>query len=84
MNFDADGSRARFAPDGKSILYVRGQRDIVSQAFPSSADSPVKVMIPSVAGRLIGNFNISPDDKRLVISVAEASDMLLVADGVPY
>ncbi len=84
MNFDADGSRARFAPDGKSIIYIRAQREIVSQAFPSSADSAVKVLVPGVAGRLIGNFNISPDGKRLVISVAEASDMLMVADGVPY
>jgi serine/threonine protein kinase len=82
MNFDADGSRARFAPDGRSIIYIRNGQEIVSQPFPSSAE-PVTVLVPSSPDNGIANFQVSPDGKHLAISYTEASHSLVMAEGVP-
>lgn len=81
--FSADGIRARFSPDGHSILYVNPQREIVSQPFPSSGGGPATVLVPASADATISSFHVSPDGKRLVVSYAETSGSLVIADGVP-
>jgi Tol biopolymer transport system component len=83
VSFDADGVRGRFAPDSKSILYVRKQTEIVSQPFPSPANAPVRVIVPRVPDTALAAFHVSPDGKRIVVSYAEASDNLAIAEGVP-
>jgi WD40 repeat protein len=81
--FSADGVRARFSPDGHSILYLNPQREIVSQPFPFSGGEAARVLVPASADTTISNFHVSPDGKRLVVSYAETSGSLVVADGVP-
>jgi Tol biopolymer transport system component len=83
MNFDADGSRARFAPDGKSIIYIRREQELVSQPFPSSGPAPVTVLVPSSPDSTIANFQVSPDSKHLAVSYTESSHSLVMAEGVP-
>jgi hypothetical protein len=89
VKFDADGLRARFSPDGNSIIYlssqgfVSAQHEIVSQPFPSTVGSPVKVLLPASPDATIANFHISPDGKRMVVGYAESSGSLVIADGVP-
>ena len=82
MSFDADGSRARFAPDGRSILYIRREQEIVSQPFPSSAAAPITVLVPSSPDNRIANFQVSPDGKHLAVSYTESSHSLVMAEGV--
>ena len=83
MNFNAEGMRARFAADGNSITYIRAQRDLVSPPFPSPAGPAVKVIFPFSSDSAITNFTYSPDGSRLVVSYAESSGSLVMADGVP-
>jgi hypothetical protein len=83
MNFDADGSRARFAPDGKSIIYIRRDQEIVSQPFPSSGPAPVTVLVPSSPDSSIANFQVSPDGKHIAVSYTESSHSLVMAESVP-
>ena len=89
VNFDAEGTRARFTPDGHSIAYFRlgltlelSGRDIVSQPFPSEAGVPVKVLMQSLPDSFIETFHISPDGKHIVASYPEPSRSLVMADGV--
>jgi len=85
VDFDADGTRARFTNDGKAIVYIRGGRgtgDIVSQPFPSPAGAAVKVLVPSPADSFPETFDLSPDGKRVVISYPEMMRSLMMAEGV--
>ena len=82
VSFDADGMRGRFAPDGKSILYVRDQNEIISQPFPSSPNPPIKVIVPRLPDIGIASFQVSRNGKRIVVSYAESSNSLVIADGV--
>jgi Tol biopolymer transport system component len=83
MNFDADGNRARFAPDGKSIIYIRREQEIVSQPFPSSTAAPVTVLVPSSPDSSVANFQVSPDGKHIAVSYTESSHSLVMAESVP-
>jgi hypothetical protein len=75
-------TRGGFAPDGKSILYVRDQKEIISQPFPSSPNPPIKVIVPRLPDIGIASFQVSRNGKRIVVSYAESSNSLVIADGV--
>ena len=87
VEFEARGMRARFTPDGKSIVYFRHSPqaingEIVSQPFPSGPGAPVKVLVPSSPDYAMETFELSPDGTRAVISYAEPVRSLVMADGV--
>jgi hypothetical protein len=79
------GNRARFSGDGRSIIYldVHGSGSIVSKPFPSEAGAPVRVLVQAAPDSSMETFIISPDGKRAVVSFAEQSRSLMLADGVP-
>jgi len=85
VNFSAVGNRARFSGDGRSIIYldVHGSGSIVSKPFPSEAGAPVRVLVQAAPDSSLETFIISPDGKRAVVSFAEQSRSLMLADGVP-
>jgi eukaryotic-like serine/threonine-protein kinase len=83
MNFEAEGSRARFAPDSKSILYISAKRNVVSQPFPSSAGAAVTEVVPASQDTTITHFHFSADGKHVVVSQSQSSGSLMLADGVP-
>ncbi len=83
MNFEGEGTRARFAPDGNSILYISPKRNIVRQPFPSSPGAAAEEVVPASPDSTITHFQFSPDGKRLVVSLSQSSGSLMLADGVP-
>ena len=81
--FEQPGSRARFAPDGHSILYIDNTSgSIMRKDFPSLASAPTKVVVPASPDMEIETFHISPDGRRMVIAYQLATRSLMVADGV--
>jgi Tol biopolymer transport system component len=77
------GHRARFAPDGRSILYIDNTTEtIMRKDFPSPANASAKVVVPASADMRIETFHISPDGRRLVIAYRLETLSLMVADGV--
>jgi hypothetical protein len=83
-NFTAEGSRARFTRDGLSIVYLnRFRGDVVSKPFPSEPSAPVKILVPASPDYGTDTFSISPDGKRIVMSLTQLSRSLVIADGVP-
>ena len=84
VDFHARGQRARFAADGRSIIYIRDQgTDIVRQDFLSGPGAPVKVLIPGSPDLSTETFHITPDGKNIVASYTQPSRSLVVVDGVP-
>jgi eukaryotic-like serine/threonine-protein kinase len=80
--FKARGNRAKFAPDGHSILYVDLSGSIVRKEFPSPEGAPAKVLVPASPDMMIETFHISPDGRHLVAAYQEATRSLMVAEGV--
>ena len=79
--------RARFAPDGHSIIFIRftaqaANGEIVSQPFPSAVGASVKVLVPASPDYAVETFQLSPDGTRAVVSYAEPIRSLVMADGV--
>ena len=81
--------RARWARDGRSILYVgqdaSGRSGVFSQDFDPGRDT-------SSTRRPVAGFSqeywteslgLSPDGKRLTISTLEESSSIMLAEGVP-
>lgn len=84
VEFQARGQRARFAGDGRSIIYIRNQgTEIVRQDFPSASGSPVKVLVPASPDLVIDTFHITPDGRSIVVSYTQPSRSLVMAEGVP-
>jgi eukaryotic-like serine/threonine-protein kinase len=81
--FEARGTRAKFATDGHSILYVDKGGSIARMDFPSPQNAPEKTVVPADPDMTIETFHISPDGRHLVVAYQEATRSLVVADGVP-
>jgi hypothetical protein len=83
VDFEADGTHARFTNDGRAIAYVHGATgEIVSQPFPSAAGAPVTVLVGKPAEFFSETFDIAPDGKRVVVSYPEMMRSLMMAEGV--
>jgi serine/threonine protein kinase len=83
VDFHARGQRARFAGDGRSIIYIRDQgTDIVRQDFLSGPGTPVKVLVPAAPDLFTETFHMTPDGKSVVASYMQPSRSLVVVDGV--
>ncbi|MGA8222172.1 MAG: protein kinase, partial [Candidatus Acidiferrales bacterium] len=82
VDFEADGTRARFTNDGKAIVYIRGATgEIVSQPFPSSAGAAAKVLVEKPSEFFSETFDVSPDGKHVVVSYPEMLRSLMMAEG---
>jgi len=81
--FGGIGTRARFAPDGRSILYVDKSGNIARLDFPSPRNASAKILVPADPDMTIETFQISPDGHHLVVAYQQATRSLVVADGVP-
>jgi Tol biopolymer transport system component len=80
--FKSRGNRAKFAPDGRSILYLDKNGSIVRKAFPSPENAPATVLVPASPDMVIETFHISPDARHVVAAYQEATRSLMVAEGV--
>jgi serine/threonine protein kinase len=80
--FKARGNRAKFAPDGHSILYLDKNGSIVRKDFPSPENAPEKMLVPATPDMVIETFHISPDGRHVVAAYQEATRSLMVAEGV--
>jgi Tol biopolymer transport system component len=80
--FKARGNRAKFAPDGHSILYLNKNGSIVRKDFPSAENAPEKMLVPASPDMVIETFHISPDGRHIVAAYQEAARSLMVAEGV--
>jgi eukaryotic-like serine/threonine-protein kinase len=84
VEFDQSGFRAKFAADGRSIIYIDNKSgSIVRKEFPSPAGAPVKVLLPASPDMSIDTFHITPDGRRVVVSYKQPTRSLVIADGVP-
>jgi hypothetical protein len=82
--FTAKGARARFAPDGKSIVYISMDgKQIVSQPFPAASGSKETVVVPANLDYDIETFALAPDGQHITVSYAEPSVGLVMATNVP-
>jgi serine/threonine protein kinase len=82
--FQAEGLRARFSADGRSVVYIRnGGRDIVRQDFLSGPGSPVHVLVPASPDFVTESFGMTRDGKNIVASWVQPSRSLVLADSVP-
>ena len=80
--FKARGNRSKFAPDGRSILYIDKNGSIERKAFPSPENAPAKVLVAASPDMVIETFHISPDGRHIVAAYQEATRSLMVAEGV--
>ncbi len=80
--FKARGNRAKFAPDGHSILYLHKNGSIVRKDFPSPENAPEKMLVPATPDMVMETFHISPDGHHIVVAYQEAMRSLMVAEGV--
>jgi eukaryotic-like serine/threonine-protein kinase len=90
VEFNQEGTRAKFAGDGHSILFIddKGGIDnrggeIVRAEFPSAAGAPVKVVVAAYPDMETETFDVTPDGRRLVVAYQQNTRSLVVADGVP-
>jgi len=84
VEFSQEGTRAKFAANGHSILFIDNKSgDIVSAEFPSAYGAPVKVLVPAYPDILTETFDVTPDGRRLVVAYEQNTRSLVVADGVP-
>ncbi len=78
------GARARWTPDGKSIAFqsrASNNGTVYAQDLPPRTNA--KRTLGSVEpGEIIDTFEISPDGKRMIISVTDVTRSLVMADGV--
>jgi len=83
VNFEAEGTRARFSGDGRSIIYLQiGGKEIASQPFPSEPGTLPRVVFRAPAETFVETFQVSPDGKRLVVSYPELMRGVMMADGI--
>jgi serine/threonine protein kinase len=80
--FKGRGNRAKFAPDGHSILYLDKNGSIMRKDFPSPQNAPEKMLVPATPDMVIETFHISPDGRHIVAAYQEATRSLMVAEGV--
>ncbi len=83
--FNFFGARARWMPDGKAIAFQSRTSNngttVYTQDFPPSTNA--KRTLGSVEpGETIDTFEISPDGKRMIISLTDITRSLVMADGV--
>jgi Tol biopolymer transport system component len=73
--------RTRWAPDGKRLIF-RTSQGLVSQDFVPGRDTlETRTMIEPLPNA--ETWAVSPDGKRIVVSLQEGSRSLLIATGVP-
>jgi serine/threonine protein kinase len=84
VEFSREGTRARFAGDGHSIIFVNtSSGDIMRAEFPSAEGAPAKVLVPAYPEMETETFGVTPDGRRLVVAYQQNTRSLVVADGVP-
>lgn len=83
VDFHAEGQRARFSRDGRSIFYIRPDgREIVKQDFLSGSASQVHVLAPASQDFITDTYDVAPDGKSIIAAYAQPSRSLLIADNV--
>lgn len=81
--------RSRWMPDGKSFVYIDLDENerigIYQMEFVAGKDTTGtrKPVIPFNSDLKIESFGVSPDGGRLIISVVETSNNLVLAENVP-
>jgi hypothetical protein len=84
VDFHAEGQRARFSRDGRSIFYILlDGREIVRQDFLSGSASQVQVLAPASQDFITDTYDVAPDGKSIIAAYAQPSRSLLIADNVP-
>jgi Tol biopolymer transport system component len=81
--------RPRWTPDGKSIVFTAGDRSgnhgLLIQDFLPGRDTSAtrRPLIGFDADLVVESFGISPDGARVVYSVSEEINSLMLAEGLP-
>lgn len=81
--------RSRWMPDGESLVYIdldeNGRLGIYQIDFSPGKDTTAsrRPVIPFNSDLKVESFGVSPDGSRLIISVVETSNNLVLAENVP-
>ena len=88
-NADIRWGRARWTPDGRAILFIGqapdGTSGIYQEDFIPGRDTlrTRRLVVRSAPGRLAESFDVSPDGTRIVVSFADVTRNIMIAEGVP-
>ena len=85
--FQVHGTRARWMQNGHAIVFVQREGDASNLAevnfVPGARSSGQRILIKGDPDRTIETFEVSPDGSRVLLSLSEGSQSLMLLEGLP-
>ena len=85
--FKAYGVRARWMQNGHSIAFVKQEGDatnlVEANFVPGERSTSERILLKGDPDRAIETFQISPDGSRVLLSLSEGSQSLMLLEGLP-